>query len=55
MQTAQSVIVFALYPAAAIMAGGAIALWRTMPPRLISAVQHIAAGVILLLTIEMFI
>jgi len=29
MQTAQSVILFALYPAAAVMAGGAIALWRT--------------------------
>ncbi|MDZ4141555.1 MAG: ZIP family metal transporter [Methylotenera sp.] len=46
MQTAQSVIVFALYPAAAVMAGGGIALWRTMPPRLISAVQHFAAGVL---------
>ena len=46
MRTAQSVILFALYPAAAVMAGGAIALWRTMPPRLISAVQHFAAGVL---------
>lgn len=46
MQTAQSVIVFALYPAAAVVAGGAIALWRTMQPRLISAVQHFAAGVL---------
>lgn len=46
MQTAQSVIVYALYPAVAVMAGGAIALWRTMPPRLISAVQHFAAGVL---------
>jgi zinc transporter, ZIP family len=35
MQTAQSVIVF-----------GAIALWRTMQPRLISGVQHFAAGVL---------
>lgn len=46
MQTAQSVIVFALYPAVAVMAGGAIALWRNMQPRLISAVQHFAAGVL---------
>ncbi len=46
MQTAQSVIFFALYPAAAVMAGGVIALWRTMQPRLISAVQHFAAGVL---------
>lgn len=55
MQTAQSVILLALYPSAAVMAGGAIALWRTMPPKLISAAQHFAAGVIFLLTIEMFI
>ncbi|MFA6180348.1 MAG: ZIP family metal transporter [Candidatus Methylopumilus sp.] len=46
MQTAQSVIVFALYPAVAVMTGGAIALWRTMQPRLISGVQHFAAGVL---------
>lgn len=46
MQAAQSVIIFVLYPAAAIMLGGFIAMWRTMSPRLISAVQHFAAGVL---------
>ncbi len=46
MQTAQSVIIFALYPAAAVMLGGLIAIWRTMSPKLISAVQHFAAGVL---------
>jgi zinc transporter, ZIP family len=46
MQTAQSVIIFALYPAAAVLLGGVIALWRRMQPRLISAVQHFAAGVL---------
>lgn len=46
MQTAQSVIGFALYPAAAVLLGGVIALWRRMQPRLISAVQHFAAGVL---------
>lgn len=46
MQAGQSVIIFALYPAAAVMLGGLIAIWRTMSPRLISAVQHFAAGVL---------
>lgn len=46
MQTAQSVIFFAFYPAIAVMVGGAITLWRTLPPKLISSVQHFAAGVL---------
>ena len=46
MQTGQEVIFFALYPAAAVLLGGLITLWRTMQPRLISAVQHFAAGVL---------
>lgn len=46
MQAPQSVIIFALYPAAAIMLGSLIAMWRTMSPKLISAVQHFAAGVL---------
>jgi hypothetical protein len=39
MQTS-NVLVFALYPAAAVMAGGMIALRRRMKPDLISAAQH---------------
>lgn len=46
MQVSQNVIFFALYPAAAVMIGGAIAIWRTMQPSLVSAVQHFAAGVL---------
>lgn len=46
MPSAQSVIVFALYPAATIMLGGLIAIWRTTSSKLISAVQHFAAGVL---------
>lgn len=46
MQAGQSVIIFALYPAAAVMLGGLIAIWRTMSPKLLSAVQHFAAGIL---------
>jgi hypothetical protein len=39
MQTSQGVLAFAIYPAIAVLAGGVVALWRTMKPGLISAVQ----------------
>lgn len=46
MQVSQNVIFFALYPAVAVMIGGAIAIWRTMQSSIVSAVQHFAAGVL---------
>ena len=46
MNSTQSILVFALYPAIAVMAGGVVALWRPMKPALISGIQHFAAGVL---------
>jgi zinc transporter, ZIP family len=46
MQTSQGILVFALYPAMAVLAGSAVALWRPMKPALISGLQHFAAGVL---------
>ena len=46
MQTAQAILVFALYPAMAVLAGSAVALWRPMKSALISGLQHFAAGVL---------
>lgn len=46
MNSTQGILVFALYPAIAVMAGGVAALWRPMKPALISAIQHFAAGVL---------
>ena len=46
MQTSQAILVFALYPALAVLAGSAVALWRPMKPALISGLQHFAAGVL---------
>lgn len=37
---------FALIPAAALAAGGALAIWKTPGARLGSAIQHLAAGVL---------
>ena len=41
-----SVLAFASIPAAAVIAGGALAAYRTPSPAVRSAVQHIAAGVL---------
>jgi len=47
MQTSLlAVLLFALYPAIAVIAGGGIALWRPLKPALVSAIQHFAAGVL---------
>lgn len=46
MLATQNVILYSLYPAAAVMVGGVIALWRTLSPSTISSVQHFAAGVL---------
>lgn len=46
MQTSSSIFMFAAFPALAVLAGGAVALWRTMKPGFVSAVQHFAAGVL---------
>ena len=40
------IIGFALIPAAALAAGGGLAIWKTPGARLGSAVQHLAAGVL---------
>lgn len=39
-------MLFALYPATAVFAGGALSLWRPPGPRLSSAIQHFTAGVL---------
>lgn len=46
MNISQGVLVFALYPAIAVVVGGVVTLWRPMKPGLISATQHFAAGVL---------
>ena len=46
MNSNQGILVFALFPAIAMMAGGVVALWRPMKPALISGIQHFAAGVL---------
>lgn len=46
MQTLFDILQFALYPAMAVIAGGAISLWRPPGPRLSSAIQHFTAGVL---------
>lgn len=46
MATFLSIMSFALYPALAILAGGALSLWRAPGPRLSSAIQHFTAGVL---------
>ena len=46
MNSTQDILVFALYPAIAVMVGGVVALWRPMKPALISGIQHFAAGVL---------
>jgi len=40
------VLTFVLIPAVATLVGGALAAWRTPGPRLRSAIQHFAAGVV---------
>lgn len=46
MQTLFDILLFALYPATAVFAGGALSLWRPPGPRLSSAIQHFTAGVL---------
>ncbi len=46
MKTVFEIVLFALYPATAVFAGGALSLWRPPGPRLSSAIQHFTAGVL---------
>ncbi len=46
MKTLFDIVLFALYPATAVFAGGALSLWRPPGPRLSSAIQHFTAGVL---------
>jgi ZIP family zinc transporter len=47
MQATLNILVYAFYPALAVIAGGLIALWRPLKPNIVSAIQHFAAGVLL--------
>lgn len=46
MTSLLNILSFALYPALAVLAGGALSLWRAPGPRLGSAIQHFTAGVL---------
>jgi len=46
MKTLLDSVLFALYPATAVFAGGALSLWRPPGPRMSSAIQHFTAGVL---------
>lgn len=46
MTTLRDIMSIALYPALAILAGGALSLWRAPGPRLSSGIQHFTAGVL---------
>lgn len=46
MQATLNILVYAFYPALAVIAGGLIALWRPLKPNIVSAIQHFAAGLL---------